>query len=899
MRFLRTLKYPKFMFVFMMLAAGLGGPALSQAVPLQPGQAVATCYSGSNSGNYSVGVLDIRSPTTNAPGVNMNWPNIGADHWRVDSEVFGIALDDASPPNIYVTATTCYNTTWPTIINVPGDGNVYKINGVTGLVSVFITLPNDTSGLGNIAYDGINDQFFVTNFHDGYIYRIPRGAPLTFTTYDPGPSYNASLTVNDFVPLGDRPWGIGVYKNRVYFSMWSEDEGRIGNPNSIHSVALGPSGGFVPSSEVTEIDPITPNAFGWSMPVSDIAFSSGGRMLLGERGMRADEDTRPHRARVLEYVRVNTAWIPTANLFEVGPSGIDASGGVDYICSDEKPELVVATADALHFGTGNYIYGLQIFPDTGGSIANSYLVDIDNDIVSPDKRLIGDVEVYNDCNPPCLEIIDSELLCTTDGNFIWKFRVKNISNFNAQHLFLIDLPSNVTASPAYLPLGNLPTPCGTSGYQQVLLQVSGPTSGLLSFRFAMHNEDLSLCCFADYDLMLPDCTCAQALEKRVTFGPSGYEFTFTLQNLATTQVSYILTVPVTTGITLSQSYAPLSSPMGYWDTEQVTVGISGPGAVAGAEICLRISTHDADFRECCSIVCCIKLPPSCLPPWCYLDRFDIETLGEASTSSGDFGLLTKDMGDDGQGGIKLTPQDGVIGIDLAWADLDKTVPEGAFLDFNTTGTVAGQDRSLGRLRITDVGPNLEINADYSTVGSETQRLRFYRDGRLVHEVSGYTGSVTGALDWPTECGKTKVLLDGSATACYYPKWRDLETFQLKDGKTIEAHNLQILAESPEAPVESVNSFAIRAASIPSILIHSATVSLDCNENAIPDDQEITRGLVSDANHNGVPDSCENLVLGHAFNLNTGYDQANGVSLRRPNRGWVRILAVSNGLEGPD
>jgi hypothetical protein len=121
-------------------------------------------------------------------------------------------------------------------------------------------------------------------------------------------------------------------------------------------------------------------------------------------------DARPsaHRARVLEYAGGHGAWAPSGHTFAVGafPGGASAVGGVDYVCDAETgaTSWVLATGDALHFTTRppDKIYGVQIFPPTGGSTANSFLVDVDADITVSAKTAGGDVEVFGPCfqSPP-------------------------------------------------------------------------------------------------------------------------------------------------------------------------------------------------------------------------------------------------------------------------------------------------------------------------------------------------------------------------------------------------------------------------------------------------------------------------------------------------------------------
>ena len=120
-------------------------------------------------------------------------------------QVFALALDDASPPNIYAAATSAYGL--PIVVpDTDGDGrpdrarrgatnaafmpglfgpvtanggpgSIWKINGVTGAVTLFanVTLagvPNSGPALGGLAFDRGSRQLFVADRDTGMIHRF-------------------------------------------------------------------------------------------------------------------------------------------------------------------------------------------------------------------------------------------------------------------------------------------------------------------------------------------------------------------------------------------------------------------------------------------------------------------------------------------------------------------------------------------------------------------------------------------------------------------------------------------------------------------------------------------------------------------------------------------------------
>lgn len=390
-----------------LLLASQAVPVLAATAPfpLLPGEVVVTCSAGGAPNGVVLAVFDVRNPAANAPGVNQNWlaPVYHATNWTRDvfagNEVFGVTLDDADPPNIYATSSSSYGT------DILGSGKVFRIDGVTGAVAVFVELPNcpsfpscigtSSAGLGNIAFDAAHDQFFVTNFFDGKIYRLS-AAGAVLETFDPfQPFDSAQNSIQGFVPLGERVWGVGVHDGRVYFGRWSSDY-RKGPANSVWSVALDAAGAFSGRESLEVTPPIL--GTGLSMPVADIDFSVEGRMLLAERTMITDTLPGARQSRVLESVGGHGAWTPSPQTFAVGSAPrTNAAGGADYVCEEERTTGVVAMGDALHFGPGDFIYGLQIFPPTGGTIENSYLVDLDEETTQPDKFLLGSLDVYDVC----------------------------------------------------------------------------------------------------------------------------------------------------------------------------------------------------------------------------------------------------------------------------------------------------------------------------------------------------------------------------------------------------------------------------------------------------------------------------------------------------------------------
>ena len=244
-------------------------------------------------------------------------------------QVFGVALDDAEQPGIYVAATSVFG------LNIVrrdrdgqpermkkggpgagwmkgqfgldlqgGPGAIYKIDGRTGAPTLFanVTLdgvPNPAAGLGNLAYDAAHKQLFVSDLYTGMIHRFDldgkelshydhgvtgrTAGKLAAVTFDPKNRPNiaserfSSENPNTwgFAPAARQVWGLAVHDGRLYYSVVSGPQ--------IWSVGIARDGSFA-NDPRWELD--VPAQAG-PLPISDIAFSNKGAMILAQRALIA------------------------------------------------------------------------------------------------------------------------------------------------------------------------------------------------------------------------------------------------------------------------------------------------------------------------------------------------------------------------------------------------------------------------------------------------------------------------------------------------------------------------------------------------------------------------------------------------------------------------------------
>lgn len=605
-------------------AFGQGGAGGDQPhfFPLECGMSVATCQSYLPTG-FVVGVVDSRNlnsapfGTTNwfapmhhnengAPGHVWNQANLG--------QVFGVCIDDASPPNIYVSATTIWG-------SVPNPGRIHKLDGASGNISTFATIPGvGSASLGNVCYDKVTQQFFTSDLDTGLIHCLDASGTI-IAAFDHGVQRATAVPPLVALPdtsgihvqtqLGRLVWGLQTYQDRLYYAVINET---LGSPsatltNEIWSVQLQAGGGvFIPNTIRRENLVIPPQSGGASEAVTDIAFSDDGRMLIAERG-------HPHLARNFEYVLAAGIW--TGTKIAVGsyssffPPAIheNSAGGVDYDCEKN----IFSTGNALVLSGAGAIYGLQISPpggDTSGSgIDQSHLVDLNADATANTafKGGYGDIAVYRCCE--CLKITDERAECTALTNsFTWSFCVTNTGTLTNGHYVFIDLPPGVTVSPRIIDLNPLVLP-GQGICTNVTFTIDPAfKTNELCFRLAAHTPDYATCCIVSKCVKVPEC-CAAIVKESLKCDPvtGQINWTFQIQNTSGSTVSYLIAVQEPPGcVSVIPPVITLVPPLPSGQSTNLTVTLSVTNSPCD-QACFRLSLHDEKFRDCCSFLHCLRL----------------------------------------------------------------------------------------------------------------------------------------------------------------------------------------------------------------------------------------------------------------------------------------------------
>ncbi len=447
----------------------VGDELFSSGTLLGPGIALVTCgtiIDLPNDERHTVGLVDIKGINTDAnrPEVNPNgWYH---PSWNVDNigNVFGIDYDTQG--NIYVTASSHYSHIYGYVLgsNVSnytqaiikyGDlgggtddlgaaGTVYKLDAATGEASVFVQLPQQAfsfnhyaceagdpplsrvtgPGLGNIVFDAINNQFFVSNFEDGKIYRIdPQGNIIN--SFDPQTlSVFSAFDGSEGWASDAKPYGLAVNKEgtELFFGthelntnpgLYSVDlvDGNFSGVEKFHRTYLAEGDiGFLYAAEP-----------GW-LAISDLEFLPNGMLMIGSRTGCAGEYATSHNHGATFYIADQQGdgiyddiiSNPDIQYPNDATNNDDGYGGIGiWDKKDGTYDFLVSSSDTR---SEEGPHGMILFPHnfTNGnsgfplqpSAAIPYLPSFN---VNDFKGIGGDVEVFSPCGEIPIHV----------GNYAW------------------------------------------------------------------------------------------------------------------------------------------------------------------------------------------------------------------------------------------------------------------------------------------------------------------------------------------------------------------------------------------------------------------------------------------------------------------------------------------------
>ena len=345
------------------LAMLVGGAALAQQQAIvTPGKAIVTGFSGfvaypppANADPFDYVTLNTLGPSARVVDLTSPGPqNVLSPAPKTFSvnaaqvgQVFGVALDNAPLPNVYLAATSVYGLSvfrpdpqgllkrqrqgGPGAQFVPGQfgppefggspGSIWRVSGATGEVSLFSAVGiGSPASLGGLAFHAATQQIFAADRATGIVYRlsldglikgtydhgvegrpgaglapIPLGAPAPVSIFSPAFSTDNPATWG-FAPPARRVFALAVHNNRIYYS--------IAQGPQIWSAGISPSGAIPGKDARVEVE--VPS-LGDGVEITSITFDAQGRMYLAERGRTTGDYYLYHLAtggqsRVLRYV---------------------------------------------------------------------------------------------------------------------------------------------------------------------------------------------------------------------------------------------------------------------------------------------------------------------------------------------------------------------------------------------------------------------------------------------------------------------------------------------------------------------------------------------------------------------------------------------------------------------
>jgi hypothetical protein len=321
-------------------------------------------------------------------------------------QVFGVALDDSEPPNIYVAATSAYGlpivapgpdgTPQHIQVGAPnagfmpglwgpqgGPGSIWKIDGVTAAVSLFATVAtngraNSGAALGGLAYDPDSKSLYVADRESGLIHRFgmngsERGTydhgvtgraaqglpPVPWTSQQAtnvaSPQFDSGQPATwNYAAPGRRVFGLAVHERRLYYA--------VADSLQIWSVGLNPDGSF---ADDAVIELATPPSTG-PTEISKITFDEQGRMFLADRpaptgAFDFEVLAAPAIGRVLRYAVVEIMpdgrriWQQQPDEYAIGfpPDFRNGNGGVAIGYNyDHNGEILPGSCGGFMWTTG-------------------------------------------------------------------------------------------------------------------------------------------------------------------------------------------------------------------------------------------------------------------------------------------------------------------------------------------------------------------------------------------------------------------------------------------------------------------------------------------------------------------------------------------------------------------
>ncbi|MEZ0211327.1 MAG: hypothetical protein ACAH27_00100, partial [Xanthobacteraceae bacterium] len=365
-----------------------------QGALMAPGDAVATGFSGVRTNGASGGepadnltidldgasarVISLQELGGPPRGQLVNVPKPYSVPAGQVGQVFGVALDDATPPNAYLAATSAYGlpivgpdgrrlrqgapgaTFMPGLFGQGGGpGSIWRVDGRSGQVSLFADVrlggaPNTGAALGGLAFDPASKTVFAADRATGMIHGfrldgrengvfdhgVAGRQALGMEPVADAPTARADITQPGFEVERPETWGyapaqrlvggLAMHGNRLYYS--------VAEGPQLWSVAIGRDGRFTDDVRFeTEVPALRDG-----IEIASLTFDRAGLLYVAERGqplgaydfreLASGGESRVMRFRPLSAADPSTGalWDSVGEEYAVGmtPAFSNGNGGV-------------------------------------------------------------------------------------------------------------------------------------------------------------------------------------------------------------------------------------------------------------------------------------------------------------------------------------------------------------------------------------------------------------------------------------------------------------------------------------------------------------------------------------------------------------------------------------------
>jgi SdrD B-like domain/Malectin domain/Putative Ig domain len=475
--------------------------------------------------------------------------------------IFGLAMD--CDCNIYVTAIgqtppvgtyqgipgfgslAGFDPAAPTsTASVQAGGAIYKIDAHSGVPTLLTKLPqqlmspaqdgNNAPGLGQVAYDHMHRQLFVSNLEDGKIYRLSL-AGSTLQVYDPGTADDGSA---GRAPLTEIVWALSVNKaaDRLFFSI---------NRNDVHHVTLDATGAITGTSTNLNLGIAQPSVH--SNFLTDIAFNQANtQVILAQRTVNSIFNAYNHSSASFIYDYDSATHAFTLNrTLQVGDD-TEAYGGAAYapLNTDPVTEVCTGVDQMLWFSSADILdatgphglyalpvanlanmaspaivnYGSSVSGFTGQRSNTLYVIYYDGNLATDSKGSGGDIDIYGGgldgyCPPLCsitdLAFTGGAGTCndngtpavTTDDYFLSDVTVTFANKPATGNLALTGAALHSTNTVTTVAVGST-TSATTHTFIGVRLKANTTANALI----ATFSAD-ALCTYTENTVAVPPCSC--------------------------------------------------------------------------------------------------------------------------------------------------------------------------------------------------------------------------------------------------------------------------------------------------------------------------------------------------------------------------------------------------------